>query len=165
MGSHVISVGQESFIKGAQWHVWLLVPLLIGLMLGIVMSALDRLFTARGISTGFTHPTFPLSVIASGAAGIGEEILFRLFMLGFWAFFLTLFFGCWIPKQITFWMANVLAALAFGAAHLPTVMVLSQSTSLSSIPPPVFVEVFLFNGLIGLMTGYWFRRLIITHIF
>jgi membrane protease YdiL (CAAX protease family) len=64
----------------------------------------------------------------------------------------------WVQKHWLFWAANILAALAFGAAHLPTLMVLYGTSSLSSISPFVLLEVFLLNGLIGLAAGFWYRR-------
>jgi len=105
-----------------------------------------------------THPTFPLSLLASTSAGIGEEMLFRLFVLSFWAMLLDLLLGRWIQKEIVFWTANSIAAVVFGAAHLPTVMALYGVTNLAGIPPLVLVEVFLLNGMLGLIAGVRYRR-------
>jgi hypothetical protein len=46
-----------------------------------------------------------------------------------------------------------MAALAFGAGHLATVMVLTGATSLAELSPVLLVEVFLLNGVIGLIAG------------
>jgi len=51
------------------------------------MVVVDRLFAVFANWQGFPHPPFPLSIMASATAGIGEEILFRSFILGcgpFW---------------------------------------------------------------------------------
>jgi hypothetical protein len=38
----------------------------------------------------FPHSAFPFSILASLGAGIGEEIILKLFLLSFWAFILGL---------------------------------------------------------------------------
>jgi len=35
------------------------------------------------------HPPFPTSLVASAIAGIGEEIIFRLFFISFWVMSIT----------------------------------------------------------------------------
>jgi hypothetical protein len=51
------------------------------------------------------------------------------------------------------WIANVIAALAFGAGHLGTVMVMTGASSLSELNPLLLVEIFLLNGVMGLVAG------------
>jgi membrane protease YdiL (CAAX protease family) len=51
------------------------------------------------------------------------------------------------------WIANVIAALAFGAAHLPAAALLVGVSSPSQLPPLVLGEIFLINGIIGLAAG------------
>jgi len=50
-------------------------------------------------------------------------------------------------------IANVIAALAFGAGHLPGVMVMLGVSSLNAFPPLALGELFLLNGIIGLVAG------------
>jgi membrane protease YdiL (CAAX protease family) len=51
------------------------------------------------------------------------------------------------------WIANVIAALAFGAAHLPAAALLVGVSSPAQLPPLVLGEIFLINGIIGLAAG------------
>lgn len=51
---------------------------------------------ALGRWSGFPHPELPYSIIASASAGIGEEIMFRSFVLGLWAFLGNLFLWRWV---------------------------------------------------------------------
>ena len=55
-------------------------------------------------------------------------------------------------------MANFIAALTFGGGHLATVMFLAKATSISQLSPVLFIEVFVLNGLIGLLAGYRYMK-------
>lgn len=46
-----------------------------------------------------------------------------------------------------------LAPTAFGAGHLGTIMFLAQASSLADLSPVLLIEVFLLNGVIGLIAG------------
>lgn len=145
----------------AGWKGWLLWPCLVGIGAGVFIVILDRLFApaiqaALGSSQvweGFAHPQFPLSLIASATAGIGEEILFRSFVLGFWAYLLNLLLRRWQATRIALWIANGIAALAFSASHLATAMFLLGVSTPAELPPPVLAELLLLNGVLGLVAG------------
>jgi hypothetical protein len=139
--------------EGAGWRVWLLSPMLIGLAIGVVIVIADQLFARAGATTGFPHPGFPLSVISSGAAGIGEEILFRGLVMGLWAFLLNAALRRWNGRVAALWIGNGIAALAFAAAHIPTAMILLRLSSPAGIPALIMAELFLLNSLLGLVAG------------
>ena len=141
------------FRERAGWKEWLWRPLAIGLGLGLLVVLVDRGFAALGDWQGFPHPPFPFSIVASATAGIGEEILFRAFVLGLWAFLLNLILRRWRMTGEALWIGNVIAGLAFGAGHLPGVMVMLGVSSLASISPLVLGELFLLNGVVGLAAG------------
>jgi hypothetical protein len=54
---------------------------------------------------------------------------------------------------LALWIANVIAALAFGAGHLGSLLFLTGASSLAELSSVLLVEVFLLNGLIGLVAG------------
>ncbi len=140
--------------EGTDWRHAFIVPMAIGAALGVVLIVGDTLFARAAADwPGFPHPRFPLSMIAAAAAGIGEEILFRLFIMGFWAFLLDLALRRWHARRLALAAGNVIASLVFGAAHLPaTVMVLGVST-LAELPAVVLAEVFVLNGIVGIVAG------------
>ena len=110
--------------EGTGWRQWVVVPMVIGAALGVVLIIGDGLFARASEDWGgFPHPGFPLSIIASATAGIGEEILFRLFVMGLWAFLLNLALRRWNAGRFALWAGNGIAALAFGSALLPVPMV------------------------------------------
>ncbi len=146
------------FRERASWREWVGLPLLIGLVVGIVIVMIDRVFSAFGGAPALVHPTFPLSIIASAAAGIGEEILFRMFVLGLWAFLLNLVLRRLNATNTALWIGNFFAALAFAAGHLPTLMILFNVTSPAQIPPAILIEVVLLNGIMGLAAGERYMR-------
>jgi hypothetical protein len=143
------------FRHRAGWRRWLVIPMALGGLLGIVLVVADRMFAAAGPPdwTGFPHPTFPLSVFASATAGIGEEIVFRLFVMGLWGFLLNLILRRWGRTDDALWIANVIAAIAFSAGHLPSTMMLLGVSNPAELPAFLLVELFLLNSIVGLVAG------------
>lgn len=139
--------------EGAGWRQWFAIPMLLGVGVGAIMVVADRLFAAAANWPGFPHPQFPLSIFASATAGIGEEILFRSFVLGLWAFLANLVLRRWGATQVALWIGNVIAALAFSAGHLPSAMTILGVSTLAEIPAPVMLELFMLNSLVGLVAG------------
>ena len=146
------------FREKVGWRAWVIEPFLIGIPLGILIIIGDRLFAFLGHWSGFTHPPFPLSVIASATAGIGEEILFRVFVLGLWAFLLNLILRHWKATGVALWIGNVIAAFAFAAGHLPSVMIMFHVTTPEALPPVVLIELVVLNGAVGLVCGARYMR-------
>jgi hypothetical protein len=139
--------------EGAGWRQWFVIPMLLGLGVGVIMVVSDQLFAAAANWQGFPHPQFPLSIFASATAGIGEEILFRSFVLGLWAFLTNLVLRRWGATQVALWIGNVIAALAFSAGHLPAAMTILDVSTPAEIPTPVMLELFMLNSLVGLVAG------------
>ncbi len=139
--------------EGAGWTSLLMRPLVLGVAVGTVLVIADRLFSQLGGNPGFPHPGFPLSLVASGAAGIGEEILFRGLVMGLWAFLLSLLLRKWNGVRAALWIGNVIAALAFSASHLPAAMFLLGAASPAQLPPAVLLELVVLNSLLGLVAG------------
>jgi membrane protease YdiL (CAAX protease family) len=133
-------------------------PLYIGLFLGFVLIAGDKIFSQFHSLGEFPHPAFPFSILASLSAGIGEEIIFKLFLVSFWAFILGFFFKKFNKQNTVNWVAIVIAALAFGAGHLPAFMLLYGFTSIAQIPAIFILEVLLLNGIIGVISGREFIK-------
>lgn len=90
-----------------------------------------------------------MGVITSLGAGIKEEIWLRLGLITFLA---------WLGTRVTtrttivIWSANLLAALAFAAAHLP------QTKEVYSLTGPVIAFVMLGNAGPGLVFGWLYWR-------
>ena len=141
-----------------KWRDWFWLPLVIGIVVGVAMVIGDRALATIGNWRGFPHPPFPLSILASGSAGIGEEIMFRMFVLGLWAFLLNLILRHWRATKVALWIANVIAALAFAAGHLPAAMMLLGVTTPDALPPVALVELFLLNGIVAIVAGERYIR-------
>lgn len=146
------------FSEDGNWRGWFVIPLLLGIVCGAALVIGDLLFAPINDFGRFPHPAFPVSILASISAGIGEEILFRGFVFGLWGLILT-----WLLKRFTgrtaaLWIANVIAALAFGAGHLGTLFFLTGAASFADLSPVLLAEVFLLNGLIGIVAGERYMR-------
>jgi membrane protease YdiL (CAAX protease family) len=146
------------FVEGAGWRRWLLWPGVLGIGLGSLLVVLDRAFVAAGSPMIMAHPAFPFSVIASAAAAIGEEVLFRSFAFGLWAFLLNLLLRRWKVGPAALWGGVLIAALLFGAGHLPAAMLFSGAASPLQMPALAVGEVFLLNGALGLVAGERYLR-------
>jgi membrane protease YdiL (CAAX protease family) len=141
------------FSEDGNWRRWFVIPLVLGLICGVLLVVGDLLFAPINGFGRFPHPAFPASILASLSAGIGEEIMFRGFVFGLWGLVLSWLLKRWSGRTLALWIANVIAALAFGAGHLGTVLILTGASSLAEINPILLIEVFLLNGLIGLVIG------------
>ena len=144
--------------EDASWPDWFASPLLYGLLLGVVLVVADRFFASVQDGTQFPHPAFPFSLIASATAAIGEEILYRFFVMGLWAFLLGLILRRCGAAGVAVWIANVLAALAFAAGHLPGAMFILDVANPVDLPIPLLIELFLLNGIVGFVAGVQYLR-------
>jgi membrane protease YdiL (CAAX protease family) len=87
---------------------------------------------------------------AAAYGGLVEEILCRWGLLALFAYVLD---RLGVSRLAGFWVANVTAALAFGALHLPAAFQLGMR------PTPVVVGYLLVgNAVVGLVCGWLFRR-------
>ena len=141
------------YSEDGNWRRWFFIPLLLGLVCGTGIVIGDLIFAPINGFGRFPHPQFPLSIIASISAGIGEEIMFRGFVFGLWGFLLNWLFKRFNGHTVALWIANVIAALAFGAGHLGTILFLTGASSLAELSPVLLAEVFILNGVVGLIAG------------
>jgi membrane protease YdiL (CAAX protease family) len=144
--------------EGASWGDWVLRPALIGLAAGVILVVGDLTFASAGRPDVTLHPGFPFSLIASATAAIGEEILFRSFVLGSWAFLISLILRRWNGTRLALWLGVVIAALAFSAGHLPAAMVLLGATTPAELPSTVLAEFALLNTFLGVVAGERYIR-------
>ncbi|HET9495707.1 MAG TPA: CPBP family intramembrane glutamic endopeptidase [Chloroflexia bacterium] len=128
-----------------------------GLAAGLVIAGLDRTVFA-GVAeklkqSGIKQPPAWKGLLATLYGGIGEELLLRLGMLSFLAAGLRKLTGdrSKPPSAGVMLPATVLAALLFGAGHLPAV------ARLAKIDGPLVVRTLALNGIAGVQFGllYW----------
>ncbi len=143
---------------GAGFRDLFLAPLWIGLLSGVLLVLIDQLFAISSGWSGFSHPAFPASLIAAATAGIGEEIIFRLFLLTLWSTLLRLLFRHPKFHNLTAWVANAIAALAFAAAHIPATMFILGVRTPNEIPTKVLAALLLLNTSLGLIAGERFLK-------
>jgi len=139
--------------EDGNWQSWLLVPFILGALCGLALIIGDLVFAPINGFGHFPHPPFPLSILASLSAGIGEEMLFRGFVFGIWAIILRWFIRRFNSSKDALWVANIIAALAFGAGHLGSALFFTGAATLADLHPVLLVELFLLNGVVGLVAG------------
>lgn len=141
------------FSEDGNWRRWFIVPLLLGLVCGVIFVAGDILFAPINNYGRIVHPPFPTSIFASISAGVGEEIMFRGLVFGLWGLLLNWLLKRFNGRAIALWIANLIAALVFGAGHLGTIFFLTGASSFAEIDPILLAEVLLLNGILGLVAG------------
>lgn len=146
------------FSEDGDWKRWFLIPLALGLVSGVLLVAGDIIFAPINDFGLMVHPGFPVSILASLSAGIGEEIVFRGFVFGLWGIILTWLFKWFNGRRAALWTANGIAALGFAAAHLGTIVVLNGASSLSELNPILILELFVLNGIIGIIAGQRYMK-------
>ena len=150
----------ENWTRGlsVRGHLRKMLPIGIGVgilvsVLGIVIpTAFKPLLPPASPNQPFLTPPPWQGLLASLSAGVTEEVLLRLFVMT-----LLAWVGSWIsrrpdgrPTIATIMVANVLAALLFGAAHLPT------QAAFTPLTPIVVAAVLLVNGLGGVFFGWMY---------
>jgi membrane protease YdiL (CAAX protease family) len=124
-----------------------------GLVLGAVLTLAVLLFRPLlGLGRPGTFPHVWQAVLASIGAGINEELWFRLGFMTvlFWAG--TKLFRLQRAHEAVMWTSMILAALIFGAAHLPQLAALS-GLSVSRVAYVLFV-----NSAGGVVCGWLYWR-------
>jgi len=139
--------------EDGNWKRLFWVPLLIGVLCGFILVVGDLLFARFNDFGLFPNPGFPASILASISAGIGEEIAFRGFVLGLWAIILNFLLKRINGLNAALWLSNIIAALAFGAGHLGSLMILTGASTIMDISPILLIEIFLLNGIVGIAAG------------
>jgi membrane protease YdiL (CAAX protease family) len=96
--------------------------------------------------------------VASAVAGIGEEVIFRLFFIPFWMWLIStvILKGRW--QDEVFWGVAIFSALVFALGHLPSVMFALGIERVNQVPAALMVEMILLNGIVSLLAAYYFRR-------
>lgn len=141
-------------LEGRPWRgalrTGLLPALAWGSAAGLLVLALVRVVFASVVASAPPTGTIPLwaRALAPIYGGVAEELLVRWAMLSLlmWALLR-------LGRGPAFWIANVGAALAFGALHLPF-----ASTVYGALTPSVVAFVLVGNGAAGLVFGHVFRR-------
>jgi hypothetical protein len=142
---------------------------LLGLVTGAVVLALDHAFFAIALP-GAPRPLRWQGALASLYGGIAEEVMTRLFLMTLVAWCLSKLTRRASPA--VFIAAAVLAALAFGAGHLPatarlfgalTVPLVTRALVLNGIPGVVFGLLFWRRGLESAMVAH-FSADVVLHV-
>ena len=135
-----------------------LIPALVGGGIGIFFILADVIFSKFHTLGSIPHPPFPTSLVASATAGIGEEVIFRLFFISFWVWFVSYVILKKRWQNQIFWIVTLFSALAFALGHFPSVMILFGFKTIREIPSVLISEIILLNGVISIFAAYYFRK-------
>ena len=135
-----------------------LIPAMAGIVIGLFFISSDLVLRNFNSVGAIPHPPFPSSLVAAAVAGIGEEMIFRLFLVSFgtWLISVKLLKGRWQPQ--VFSLVAVISALFFGSSHLPALMILLGIGSFQAVPAVFLAEVLLLNGVLSLVAAYYFKK-------
>lgn len=128
----------------------------LGSMLVIVFSLIYVPFPDLLRQSGMSVPLWQ-SFLAIFYGGIGEENLFRLFLMSLlvWLSFIIRKTPAGTPTAIGVWLAILTSAVLFGLGHLPV------ASSYVTINAMTITEAIVNNGFIGIVCGwlYWKKGL------
>ena len=101
-------------------------------------------------------PAWWQGLLASFSAGVTEELLMRLGVMTLVVWLGTRLLGRSQPTPVIVWTANGIAALLFGALHLPL------AASLVPLTGMMVIRTLVLNGIAGVAFGwqYWRRGLV-----
>jgi membrane protease YdiL (CAAX protease family) len=134
----------------------------LGLLAGILIVGMDYLFSLLGVTINVAqvssiNPPAWQGFLASFYGGINEEIMLRLFLMTLivWIFYKIKQSKDGNPTKISIWLAIFLAAIIFGAAHLPALM------SITTLTPLLITRTIILNAVGGVIFGwlYWKKGL------
>jgi membrane protease YdiL (CAAX protease family) len=134
------------------------IPALIGIGIGAFFILGDIILSQFHALGPLPHPPFPTSLVTSAVAGIGEELIFRLFFISFWMWLISYVILKKRWQNQIFWIVAVLSALAFALGHIPSVMILLGLNTVNEIPFALMTEIILLNGVVSLFAAYYFRK-------
>jgi hypothetical protein len=137
-----------------------LVPAAVGAGLGVVFIAIDLLLAAHNGFGVLPHPPFPTSLAASVTAAIGEELIFRLLLVGGGFWLLTRLIESEGGREGAFWAVTLFSAVAFTAAHLPSFLFLvgDGDPSAASLGPILVAQLLALNGTLSVAAAVLLRR-------
>ena len=133
-------------------------PGLLGAFCGFGLIVIDLVFSRWSPVGRLPHPAFPFSLVASATAGIGEEIVFRLFFISLWVWLVSrvLLRGKW--QGAVFVAVAVFSAVTFAIGHLPSLMFLYGWQNLFDVPVILLVQLLLANGVIAIVAAFNMRK-------
>lgn len=174
MGSTIVLYGLLGYLGLFLWRklnfpdIWeegvtnrqrFLYPALAGVGIGIFIIIGDLIFSHINGIGRLIHPPFPTSLVASISAGIGEEMLFRLFFISFWTWLIGEVILHRRGFTIVFWIVACFSAVAFSAGHIPSLMILLGVSDPSAFSPALWMEILLLNGSLSLVAAFLFKKL------
>ena len=133
------------------------ISIIAGVLTGIALLAFDYIFYKMGTGITFFNVTPPVwwkGLMASFYGGIAEEILMRLFLLNLfvWLFSKIIKKGDTKQNRPIIWVSIIIAAIIFGAGHLPA------TAAIAPLTPLIILRAFLLNGAGGIVFGWLFWK-------
>ena len=140
-----------------KWKSFLRLPIVLGIVTGIVIIFGDYLFKLAGVVIDAKYVTeIPLwkSFLGSFYGGIAEETFLRLFLVSMlvWVFGKITRSEAPLSRSGLVWTAITIATILFGLGHLPTTSVITELT------PLVIARAIVLNGIAGLVFGWLFWK-------
>lgn len=131
-----------------------------GVAAAFVIPVLARLMPMSSGSLNIIPPSPAVVLMASIGAGLNEEVLSRVVAMGIAAWVIYQVVRDRVSKSTVIWCANLIAALLFGAMHLPGASVLGTLTL------PLAASVVMMNAVLGMLFGwlYWHKGIVAAMI-
>jgi hypothetical protein len=124
---------------------------IFGLVIGTVVFLAVSSRPGGRLIPGWDDPTIFEVLLRCVSAGVTEEIVYRFGLMTFLVWAIGSGLRSLTSPGAALWTGNLLAALLFGAAHLP-------GLPADAWIPPVIVPIVTLNAVIGMVLGWLFMR-------
>lgn len=142
--------------RSSRWLSSVVLGVIVGVIIILFLQALEAL-SPDAVPTTAAGPAWWKGLLASFYGGIVEEVLCRLFLVSLLVWLGARVLHSTAPGASVYWAAIMLAALIFGAGHLPA---LAQTTALTTVAVLRTVGL---NALGGFAFGWLFWRRGLEH--
>lgn len=136
-----------------EWKSWLTMSLGGGLLVGLLIIFGDYLFLQLGSPLSLLESPLPAwwkGMLGAFSAGVGEELMFRLFTMTLIVMLTTKIFRT--NRTVAVWLSIVIVAILFGIMHLPA------TAAVVGLSPLVIIRALLLNGIGGVAFGWLYWR-------
>jgi hypothetical protein len=140
------------------WIRGLLIPVLLGAVLAGGFIGVDSMVNSAEPVSALPQPALHISLISSLTSSIGEEVIFRLFLIPFVVWLIAHLIFRKSRYFLAFLIATAISTVAFSTAHVFTFLDLSRIQETTVLSQLVEWNVLGVNILLSLSAAWLLRR-------
>ncbi len=136
----------------------IIVPGVVGGVVGVYAILVDRAFHRIKDIPAIPHPGFVSAMLTAVSSGIGDEVLFRLFLLTMVMWVISRHVLDGEVSDKLFWSVATGVAIVFAVFQVPPITHALRYASSWDLPSLLFGEIMVINVGLGLVASYYYRK-------